>query len=573
LKRKPAHKKKELKAEKRADTEKNHFIESLTRSGRPYLLIIIAGILVYGKTLWFDYTYFDDNILIIKKIDTLSRLSEIFQSFKTLYLGPYYRPIVTISLIFDAQVSSAAPWMYHISNLIIHLAAGCSAYYLFLKLQIPKPSAILGSIIFILHPLATQTVAWIPGRNDSLVALFIILSFIFFINSLSPRKHCSYFLHILFFYIALFTKESALIFPVILLLYYVIVTPNSLLSTKAVKYIIGWIPGIILWYYLRSLALANIKLSSEVFSLQQTITNLPALIEIVGKLVFPFNLSVYATITPISIMLGITAIAGATTFFILRKKEISRLMIFSLIWIVLFNLPSLIVNILDTQNRFSYLESRGYISIIGFAILAAGLYRMLSNSRAKKITPIIISVIIIYSTIVLIYSTSYRSPIDYWNKAVEMSPRTSDTYYNLGLVSSELYNNTDAAEQNFTKAISLNNKNSFYHNCLGVIYGQKNMIQAAENEFNASIKLNPKDPDPYVNLGYLKYINNQFPEAESCFKKSISLDSNYSNAYYKLIVLYKQLKRYDEALNYADILKHRGFELDSVLVEEIKRGE
>jgi tetratricopeptide (TPR) repeat protein len=567
--KKSSLKKKPTVTQKRLLSKSEYLTEYLSASWHPYALIILLGVLVFGRTIWFNYTYFDDDLIILKKIDSLSNLSTIFQSFKTLYFSAYYRPFITISLIIDAQISNISPWMYHVSNLVYHLIAGCLTYYLLLKLNSSRLMALIAGIVFILHPLATQAVAWILGRNDSLVAIFILISFIFLINSVSYGKIYYYLLHVLFFFIALLTKETAVVSPVIALVYLTLIARYSLFSMKTIKYFLGWVFVLILWFLLRSAALNGLKLNEGIFSYKGIVSNFPALIELLGKLVFPVRLSVYPTINSISVILGTLAISALMISLFLWKKNINRLVVFSIIWIVLFNLPGMVVTIADNLNRFSYLESRAYISIIGFVILLAGMEEWITALSPQRLISIIISVTVIYSIIIFKYSSYYQTPLNHWNKAVEMSPGAADAWFNLALVSADIYNNIDMAEVNLKKAIALNYDNPSYHNWLGTIYGQKNLPSQAEYEFNISLKLDPDDPNTYFNLGYLNYLNKQFPAAEKYYMMSVKVDSSYSASYYQLITLYIQQMKYDDALKYAGALKARGFNLDPALLEQI----
>ena len=542
----------------------------ITTGWRPFAVIIIAVTLVFGRTIWFGYTYFDDDLIILKKIDSLSHLSGIIGAFKTLYFSIYYRPIVTISLVIDACISNINPCMYHLSNLVYHITAGCLTYILLLKLKSSRLTSLFGGILFVMHPLATQTVAWIPGRNDSLLALFILLSFLFLIDSVEKRNKLYYCLHILFFYIALFTKETALVFPIIALVYLSIISRVPLFSGKTVKYAAGWIPGIVLFYLLRGFAIIGLKINEGVISAPGILSNIPALIELIGKLLFPFRLSVYPTINIFSLAAGVFAIFLLLAFLVVRRKDINRLVVFSLIWIVLFNLPGLTVSIVDSHNRFSYLESRAYISIVGYFFLLAGIQSMMLNLSIKKLNYLLLPAAAFYLVISFNYCIAFENPLNHWEKAVEMSPNTSDTYFNLGVVLMDIYNDPVAAEINFKKACLLNESNSSYHNWLGIIYGQKNSLNNAENEFNAAIKYDSLNTDAYTNLGYLKYLNRNFSEAERCFKKAISVDSTLLSAYNKIIQLYCQKKDYNEAVKYVNVLQSKGLILDPALAEQIK---
>ncbi|UCD55136.1 MAG: hypothetical protein JSV93_06410, partial [Candidatus Omnitrophota bacterium] len=169
----------------------------------PILLIACLGFLVYSQTLFFDFTYLDDNVLILGNRKFLSKLSNIPQAFRQdvffSYEDAYYRPLLTISFILDAQLPFAlypspkpSPqrgegrvrgrgeqgkgFSYHLTNIVIHLLAACLLFLLLIKLKYREGLAIFFSLIFTVHPVLTQAVAWLPGRNDSLLAVFIFSS-------------------------------------------------------------------------------------------------------------------------------------------------------------------------------------------------------------------------------------------------------------------------------------------------------------------------------------------------------------------------------------------------------------
>jgi len=79
--------------------------------------------------------------------------------------------------------------------------------------KIPKNKAFFLSLFFALHPVLTQAVAWVPGRNDSLATIFIFSALIFFQRFLSKEKLMDLIFLSLFFLLALFTKESSILLP------------------------------------------------------------------------------------------------------------------------------------------------------------------------------------------------------------------------------------------------------------------------------------------------------------------------------------------------------------------------
>ena len=101
-----------------------------------FLVFFLIGFLVYGQTWFFDFLYIDDSLLIIDRFNVISEFSNIFLAFKKdVFLQSsivgYYRPILTLSFMIDANIGGLSPIVYHTSNIIFHIIAA-SLLFIFL---------------------------------------------------------------------------------------------------------------------------------------------------------------------------------------------------------------------------------------------------------------------------------------------------------------------------------------------------------------------------------------------------------------------------------------------------------
>jgi hypothetical protein len=100
-----------------------------------YFWFLLLAFFLYLPSLFFDFSYFDDNVLILDKLFFLKNIGNFFRIFQqdVFYLsssGSYYRPILTLSFMLDAQISGKYPFFYHLSNVLYHLTASL-LFYLF----------------------------------------------------------------------------------------------------------------------------------------------------------------------------------------------------------------------------------------------------------------------------------------------------------------------------------------------------------------------------------------------------------------------------------------------------------
>ena len=162
-------------------------------------------------------------------------------------------PLLTLSLMIDAQFGVTSLFTFHLTNIILHILSSCLVFSLLLKLKYKKETALFFSVIFLVHPALTQAATWIPGRNDSQLCVFILLAFISFLNFLETRKWKYYIGHLFFFMLALFTKETALGLGLICLYYLIFVVKENLPSFNKKIFAASWLAVGMFWFFLQHL--------------------------------------------------------------------------------------------------------------------------------------------------------------------------------------------------------------------------------------------------------------------------------------------------------------------------------
>ena len=265
----------------------------LFRPGVFIWLALIAS-LPYLQILTFsEYTCHDDNFLIVESFSYIKKISNIGHAFLEDVShqgqgGNLYRPLLTISLILSAQISGTMPFGYHLIDIILHCTC-CSLLFVTLQmLGFKRSISFLGTLVFCIHPALTQAIAWIPGRNDSLLAIFILLCFISLIKFISTSRTKWYFLNLFFFACAMFTKETGILFPILAMLYYYNLKGKEIISITTVLFFVGW--GIVLfnWHILRSAAMIT-PVGNKFHAVMLVLSTFPVAIYYLGKIFWPFN--------------------------------------------------------------------------------------------------------------------------------------------------------------------------------------------------------------------------------------------------------------------------------------------
>ena len=155
------------------------------------------------------------------------------------------------------------------------------------------------------------------------MAIFVLAGFVFFlIFGSAGKKDLSF--HLLFFALACLTKESGLIIPLIAFLYFYLIRKEKI-TQKQKGLLLGWLGVLIFYFLLRSLGLKNPIKYGLAEMIVSAFKNSPALIQFLGKIFFPFNLTVLPTITDTT-PCGVIAILILTLMIILAKTSVGALL-------------------------------------------------------------------------------------------------------------------------------------------------------------------------------------------------------------------------------------------------------
>lgn len=501
------------------ETITNKFEDVFLVKGQPYIWIIAFVILLYSQTIFFGFTDFDDQNLITEDQAFLSKLSNIPEAFtrqvfpSQTYL-PYYRPVLTLSFMFDRAVGGGSAYimMGHLTNIFLHILTGCLLFLFLTRLNYRKDLSLLFSLIFVTHPVLAQATAWVPGRNDSLLAVFAVLSFLSVMSFTETGKWKYYLGYLSFFALALFTKESAFFFIILIVLYLYLIKQEKIFSFNIKAFSAGWFVISIFWLLLRTPALKEnpIKLTIG-YVLKGIFISLHEIVIHVGKIIFPVNLSVIPMVQDSSHLYGWLVIILLVVMLWVSKNKRPRFVIFGLSWFVLLLLPCLAIH---QSSTFGY-EHRVYIPIVGFIIILLEtdiVKRFALQNKASLALGA--AIICIFSVMTFLRVPVFKNKLTFWESVTKTSPSlivahhvVGDAYYESGLL--------DEAERAYRKTLEVAPRSNLTHYYLGRIYMDKNMYQEAEDEFKYELTLSPERSEILFKIGIIYYQHGTAKESES----------------------------------------------------------
>ena len=532
-------------------------------------MIILGGFLLYAHTLRFGFNYLDDNTILdhLYFLRNAGNILEVFRHdvfFSPQGTGSYYRPLMNLSLMLDAQFGGTDPFVYRLINLLLHLLVSCLVFRLLTKMKYPEKPAFYFSLFFALHPVLAQTVCWIPGRNDSLLAAFSIAAFISALDFRETGRFRHVFLHMLFFGLAMLTKESAVSLIPLCVIYCVWVDKKSGFPVSPLL-ASSWIVTLGLWFLLRNNAIPHLVNVTGMDVLKSVFINFPAVISGIGNIVLPFNIFILAVPRDIYLAPGLAAAAAlGLALFLSKEKRVARFT-FGFAWFILFLLPSLISA--SPSVPANSMPHRIYLPFFGFIPVFLEI-DWIKNFRKAGVSAVGILVLIALSAVTFVRSLNYKDRLSFWHSAAASSPHSALARRNLGAML-YLEGRQDEAESEFKQALNINPFEPMAHNNLGLIYASKKMFREAQEEYGRELAVNPNYDGAYFNLGVMYYGMGKIGEAEKCWLKTIEINPDYSDAYVNLAISNYQRGNMQEASAYIRRLQAKGIPVQPAILKAL----
>jgi hypothetical protein len=436
-------------------THKSHLIAILA--------ICLLGSIIYSNTLNSPFVFDDlqnikNNLYIRLPNFDFQRLCDA--GFKS---SSSNRPIANISFALNHYWGEYDVTSYHVVNIIIHLINGILVYFLSLIIfkqatYVPNQKvsqlhnvsspllSLLAALIFIIHPIQTQSVTYIVQRMNSMAAMFYLLSLLFYINSRLTRikwKRWVLFSGCFFSWImALGSKEVAATLPLIILIYEWYFFQDLRLEwlRRNLKFFVGLFAVLVLvvFVYLGEHPLDRISASytnRDFTILERVLTQFRVVLFYISLLLCPhpsrLNLLHHVTtssslIEPVTTLLSLLIIIGLFGLVVYLAKR-QRLISFCILWFF-FNLV-IESSVLGLEMIF---EHRLYLPMFSFALIVS--YLLFHFLSKRQIWFIVVSVIIILSLSTATYmrNSVWGDEVTLWKDCVEKSPQLARPHNNLG---------------------------------------------------------------------------------------------------------------------------------------------
>ncbi|MEI6435641.1 MAG: hypothetical protein WCP32_12405 [Bacteroidota bacterium] len=483
-----------------------------------------------------------------------------------------YHPFTILSLAINYKMSGLSPASYHITNLVFH---GVNAVLVFIFVFILSRRrmlpAVISGLLFAVHPLHVESVAWVSERKDVLYTFFFLAGVIAYLKYREDEKIWKLGVALLLFIFSCLSKAMAVSFPLILLLVDYFQRRRfswKLIIEKIPFFIIALIIGL-MSVNLQSISAIN---KFEIFTFYQRIMHASfGFITYIIKFIYPYNLSAfypYPPITatgllPFSFLIApylCLVVAGLLIWTSTRKGEIPRVIVFGILFYfftIVLVLQFLSVGKAIIADRYSYIPFIGLAFIIGMV----GDFYLQKKSSLKYLGYGLIAASLILS-VVLSFMTYERTKvwkddITLWSDALRQYPDSRLTF--IYDKRAQLYLSRDIYEPALSDylIITANEpRNDNALECIGRIYGKYyNNLGKAIEYLEKAYTINPKNPTVLKSLGVAMGIKGDFQRSLDYMLQSYNIDKTDTNLLMNISASYNNLRMPEKAKVYDELAK------------------
>ncbi|MBI3695818.1 MAG: tetratricopeptide repeat protein [Acidobacteria bacterium] len=498
------------------------------------LLLAILTLAVFWPALDNQFVNWDDdkNVLNNTRFRGLEA-SNLRWMWTTFHLG-HYHPLTWMSLGFDYTLWGLDPKGYHLTNVVLHAANAALFYLVALRLAGGRVfTAAVAALLFALHPLRVESVAWVSERRDVLSGLFYLLSVLAYLGRRVKLSLAA-------FAAALLSKEIVVSLPVVLLV----------LDVYPLRRGPRWREKIPYFLLAAAAALAAVALQpAGVSGLAEHATVLPSLrvgLSLYGlafylwKTVWPFGLYPQYVLTG-SVVAG-AAVAIAVTALVAALGR--RFPALPAVWIcyVVSLLPVLSIFRVDPQQFVA--NHHTYLATLGFALLVAVALGALPPRVATGA-----AVVAVLGLTVLTGQQIpvWRDPLSLWTRTLAGAPQSVVAHNNLGEALAA-QNRLDEAIPHFEQALRIKPADAHALYNLGNAHQRHGDVQAAVQQFERAIQVEPTFAAAHNDLANCYTLLGRTDQAVDHYRRALAAQPGFADAHYNLGNLLQQQGRLEEAV-------------------------
>jgi tetratricopeptide (TPR) repeat protein len=417
-----------------------------------YAVIVLVALCAYANTLGHGFVYDDNRQILMNPLIQRSELygkaltSDVwaFKSSDKVAASNYFRPAFVAWMIFNWKLFDANPLGWHVATLLLHIGT-CLLLFVFLRrFGCEDMTSAAIAILFAVHPVHVENIAWISGATDALLSFFLLISLILAQSYAARRPNTSSVrstgilaLSLLAYVLALGTKEIALLCAP---LYWLVLRSGE--TKLDSRYRLGSVTGLYLlaaaaFFIVRWRVLGSVFLPVEDPVSGNPFLSIPKIfVSYLQQIFFPLWLGPALPVRPVETVgltncvlpLIISCAVVAGLWLLARRTQVQK---FGFALFVLTLLPVISPANFGTEHivhdRYLYLPLAGILMVIVPGII------LFVGEKNRTVLAVIFAILVLALGIkTYSYGGVWRTDETLWRYAVSIDPNSAHAWFNLG---------------------------------------------------------------------------------------------------------------------------------------------
>lgn len=566
-------------------------------------LVLTLTFLAYVDTLWFQFVHDDEyQILGNAFLRSWRYLPRYFTSDVWAFRYPnapgnFYRPLFLLWMRLNYVCFGLQPWGWHLTTVLAHVGATFFVYALARTLLADGVAAVFAALVFGLHPIHIEAVAWVSGVPEPLLALFLLPSFLCYLRARSrPGSSRAWLAGSLILYaMAMLVKETALVLPLIIfarewLWFDAGGSAGAPTWVRRFRASLGcaspYLALMVPYFIARVIALKGFANPNASLPLATIVSTWPSLLLLyIQHLLWPMNLNpVYDLEYVVHPNFHNVVIPGAvvvlTALLLGWWSKRSRRAAMASVWLVVPILPVLQVQVFGNgqfaHDRYLYLPSVGFVMLTALAMraLKLGRVQLLGQPAAQVALALVLACAlgigttsqnVFYADHKVFYAHCHAGApnndlvkinqagllgedgnlfeaVRLYQEVLEHQPNWGAANYDLGYAY-YLLGNLPGAERYLTRATQLDPGRPGGYFYLGLTKLKMGRVDEAANSLRQALSISPETDNYHFALGVVLRLQGDLNGALREFRAELALDPNHAAASKQIAEIQAQLQQ------------------------------
>ena len=537
-----------------------------------FAILVACATLPYLNILFNGFVYDDDTQVVLNPyVRSFRYLKQVFTTNVWSFRGVgsitnYYRPMMTLGYLVCYRLFGMRAYGFHLVSLLLHVIIVCLVFVLAERLTRDRPAAFVAGVFFALHPIHTESVAWIAAVTDLELTFFYLLTFGLFLAMARPgggRSEPMLAGMAGAFLLALLSKEQAMTLPALATVYehcYRADRSATSASQKLARYGPLWLLG--LAYVLFRIhffgALAPHESFIHLTSMQIALSAIALIGQYVGKLLWPVQLCAFyvfhasKSLFDFGVLAGLLVLLALAALFLVfwRSRDSNiRFASFGIVWFFatlapVLNPRWLVANVFT--ERYLYLPSVGVAWVVGLG--ASRLWSRAASRPARRSALVLagVALCVLCAFRIVTRNRDWNNDIVLYSRTLEHSPDAYLILNNLGTVYWQ-QGDLDNAESAWRRVLAVNPNHADVLNNLGLLASRRHRYGEAVGFFQRAIRARPNLGDPHLNLAETFMKMDEREPAEAQLRAAVALSPLSTRARNTLGQVLVETGRPDEA--------------------------